>query len=150
MAKRYVYYKLNSTADVLINMGIVVTLGVIILLFFFNSLLPAITYHRETVTVPDLVGIQVDELGDFLERRDLSFVIQDSSYSRKHRPNVVLTQSPEPGAKVKRNRKLMITINPNQPPKVKMPSLVGMPFSEARRTLRMLILNWAGFALYRM
>lgn len=134
--KKYIYYKMNSVYDLLIHTGIVVALTGIIILFFFNSFLPSATYHGETVTVPDLVGMPVSDIKDFLKRRDLDFTIQDSSYSRKHNPHEVLTQSPEPGARVKRNRKIQITINPQSPPMVRMPKLIDMPFSEALRTLR--------------
>lgn len=127
--------KTNSIFDLLIHLGIVLTLGIITFMVFFNSFLPAITYHRETVRMPDVTGMSITELERFLEERDLSYEIKDSSYSRNHKPNVVLSQSPMPGAKVKRYRKIFVTVNPKNPPMVPMPRLIDKPFSEARRTL---------------
>ncbi len=127
--------KTNSIYDLLIHMGIVIALGLIAFMVFFNSFLPAITYHRETVRMPDVTGLSISELERFLKERDLSYEIKDSSYSPNHQPNVVLSQSPTPGVKVKRYRKIFVTINPKTPPMVAMPRLIDKPFSEARRTL---------------
>ncbi len=136
MNKILLLIKTNSISDLLIHLGIVISLLVIGFMVFFNSFLPAITYHRETVTVPDVTGMSVVEIENFLQSRDLSYEIKDSSYSSKHKPFVVLSQSPVPGSKVKRYRKLFLTINPKKPPLVKMPNLIDMPFSEAMRALR--------------
>lgn len=130
-----IYLKSSSIYDLLIHIGIVICLFSIILMYFFNSYLLNFTFHGETVSVPDLVGMNMSEVEEFLSKRDLDFVISDSTYSESHKPNVVLTQSPAPGDIVKRNRKIRITINPTNPPKIKMPYIIDMPFSEARRTL---------------
>ncbi len=136
MEKQYKYIKTDSIYDLLIHVGIVISITAVIVLYFFNSFLPNITNLGETVTVPDLEGMNVEEMQKFLDSRDLEYIISDSSYSPRHKPFVVLTQSPEPGAKVKRGRRLQITINPKEPPKIKIPDLIDMPFSEARRTLK--------------
>jgi beta-lactam-binding protein with PASTA domain len=135
MNKILLLIKTNSPTDLLIHLGIVLTLGLITFMIFFNSFLPSITYHRETVTMPDVQGMSITELEEFLKKRDLTYEIKDSSYSRNHKPNVVISQSPLPGAKVKRYRKIFITVNPKNPPLVAMPRLIDMPFSEARRAL---------------
>ncbi len=134
--KRYVYIRFETIYDLLTHVGILICLGVIIVLVFFQSILPSVTLHQEAVTVPDLVGMPVSEIENFLSRRDLDFMIVDSSFSQKHKPHTVLTQSPEPGELVKRFRKLRLAINPLEPPKVRLPNLIDMPFSEAKRTLR--------------
>lgn len=136
MEKKYIYLKSSSLVDLFIHLGITVSLFTIIILYFFHTFLLDITFHGETVTVPDLSGMSVDEVEKFLDQRDLEFMVSDSSYSEKHKPYVVLTQSPLPGEKVKRNRKLLLTVNPKLPPKVKLPNIIDMPFSEAQRTLR--------------
>ncbi|GAB4397801.1 MAG: hypothetical protein OHK0053_15090 [Microscillaceae bacterium] len=136
MRKTLLLIKTHTWTDLLVHLGLAIIVSTIIFLLFFNSYLPALTYHRETVTVPDVQGMGVDEVSAFLAARDLDFEIADSSYSKRHRPNVVISQSPMPGAKVKRSRKLRLSINPKTPPKVRMPKVVDMPFAEALRTLR--------------
>lgn len=143
MAKRLVLFKSNSFLDVLVHLGLVIALLTLIVMVLFSSILPSATNHGETVTVPDLTGRKVEELKRFLESRDLTFDVKDSTYSRRHRsrPGTVLLQSPEPGAKVKRFRKIYITVTPKNAPKVKMPKLIDVPFDMAERTLRNLDLD---------
>ena len=134
--RKYIYIKGNSVADFFIHTGIVLSLIFVIGLLFFNAYLPGITYHRETVTVPDLKGMSVAEVEKFLRSRDLDFAIRDSSYSKSHKPYIVLSQSPLPGEKVKRYRKLILIVNPKYPPKVKVPYLRDVPFTDALRMLK--------------
>lgn len=143
MAKRFLVISAKSGWDLLLHLGIIISLGLILILFVFSVYLPGITNHGETVTVPDLQGMSVDEIDKFLsaQNRNLRYEIRDSNYSAKHKPYIVLTQSPEPGAKVKENRTLFLTINPKTPPKVKVPKLKDMPFKAAERTLRHLGLD---------
>lgn len=126
----------NQWRDLWMHLGIFMSLIVIVVLFIFNTYLPASTHHNETVTVPDLVGMNTREVEEFLNSRDLDFEIRDSSFSKKHKPGVVLTQSPSPGEKVKRNRKLFLTVNPFYPPKIKMPKIVDLTFASALQNLR--------------
>jgi len=106
-------------------------------LFFFYYYLPSITNHGETVTVPDLKGIPYDELDRFVTDRGLRFAItEDSGYSDKYPPLSVLVQSPGPGAKVKENRKLYLTLNRVSPPTTRMPCLVNGSIKNAQAVLR--------------
>lgn len=142
-SKKLIFFKSNSFLDVLTHLGIVIALLTFLVMILFSSILPSTTNHGETVTVPDLSGRKVEELKRFLESRDLSYEVKDSSYSRRHRnsPGTVLLQSPEAGAKVKRYRKIYITITPKDAPKVKMPKLVDRPFDMAENVLRNLDLD---------
>jgi beta-lactam-binding protein with PASTA domain len=134
--KRYIFIKTTTRKDLFIHLGLIISLTTFLIVFFFYTYLPATTYHRETVTVPNLAGMSVEEAQKFLSNRDLEFIIADSSYSKSHKPYTVLTQSPEPGARVKRNRKIRLTINPKTPPKVRVPFLKDMPFTDAERLLK--------------
>lgn len=142
-SKKIVFFKSNSFLDVLVHLGIVIALLTFLVMVLFSTVLPSTTNHGETVTVPDLTGRKIDELKRFLESRDLSFEIKDSTFSRRHRdrPGTVLLQSPEPGVKVKRHRKIYITITPKNAPKVKMPKLVDVPFDMAENMLKNLDLD---------
>ena len=115
-------------------MGVV--LGSIVWLFF-TLVLPVITKHGQFITVPDLKGIHVDELDEFLLQRNLCFKItEDVAYSPTYPPAVVLAQYPKPGAHVKEGRRIYITLNATQPPEVSMPHLVDGSVSNAQVLLK--------------
>lgn len=108
------------------NIGIMLGIGAILLLFFFYIYLPAFTNHNETITVPDLVGKSFEDIDEFLTNRNLRYQVStDSGYAENYDPEVILSQNPKGGAKVKENRKIYLTLNANVPPQVKMPNLIN-------------------------
>ncbi len=122
---------------ILLHLTIVVVLGTLITLIFFNIYLPSKTNHGETITVPDVVGIHFDDLDDYLIKRNLRFEItEDSSYSADYEPLAVLRQVPLPNSKVKEGRKIYLTLNTNTPPKVRMPNLVDTSIKNAQIVLK--------------
>nr|WKN36829.1 PASTA domain-containing protein [Tunicatimonas sp. TK19036] len=117
--------KVHSWKGLLIHLAIMLVLGISAALLFFNAYLPATTNHGETVTVPDLEGLHEGEINDFLSKRNLKYeVMSDSGFTQEYDPLTVLTQYPLPGAKVKENRKIFLTLNAVNPPQVKMPRLI--------------------------
>lgn len=128
-----------SKKDLLIHVGLAGVASIVILLFVFYIYLPFTTNHGESMTVPDLEGILLDDLGEFLEERDLRYEVEpDSGYSPKFPPFAVLKQFPLANAKVKEGRKIYITLNAAQPPVVKMPSLIQRSLKNAQLELRSL------------
>ncbi|MGM0581045.1 MAG: PASTA domain-containing protein [Bacteroidota bacterium] len=128
--------KANSLKDVLIHLGIIIGLGIIIILTFFYIYLPLSTHHGESITVPQLEGVHLDELDEFLLERDLRFeVTADSGFSAEHPPLTVLSQNPKEGNKVKENRKIYVSLNATNPPNVKMPKLVDGSLKNAQMVL---------------
>ena len=128
--------KFNSWLDVLKHLGIAVGLGVIITLTFFYINLPIITNHGESITVPDLEGISVDELQEFLVERDLRYEVVDSVYSSDYPPLTVTRQFPKPGSKVKEKRKIFISLNSVDPPTTRMPDLLDKTLKNAELILK--------------
>ncbi len=122
---------------ILLHLTIVVALGIVITLIFFNVYLPTKTNHGETITVPNVVGIHYDNLNEYLVKRKLRFEItEDSSYSAEYQPLEVLRQFPLPDAKVKEGRKIYLTLNTNNPPKIRMPNLVDTSIKNAQIVLK--------------
>lgn len=128
--------KFNSWLDVLKNLGIAIGLGVIITLTFFYIYLPIITNHGESLTVPDLEGVSIDELQEFLVDRDLRYEVVDSVYSAEHPPLTVTRQFPKPGSKVKQKRKIFISLNSVNPPSTRMPDLLDKTLKNAELILK--------------
>lgn len=127
--------KAKTNKDLLIHFLIMICVGFIILFGFFYIYLPMTTNHGETITVPNLTGMSVDQIEDFLSARDLEYQINDSTFNPRLAPLTVFQQYPLAGAKVKRNRKIYITLNARNPPMVKMPKLVGRALINAQREL---------------
>jgi len=121
-----------------IGINIVMILGVVfILLFlFFQVYLPNYTNHGQTVTVPDLEGFHYEKLAEYLEERNLDLeVTPDSGFVAEVDPLLVLKQNPKPGAKVKQNRKIYVTLNAANAPLISMPNLVNTPLKNAQEIL---------------
>lgn len=128
--------KANSVKDIFIHLGIIVAIGIVMILTFFYIYLPVTTHHGESITVPQLEGVHLDELNEFILARDLRYeVTADSGYSAEHPPLTVLSQNPKEGQKVKENRKIYISLNATTPPMVKMPRLVDGSLKNAQMVL---------------
>lgn len=126
----------NSRKEVLAHIGIIIGLFLAIILFFFYVYLPYTTNHGESVTVPDLTGMKIDELEDFLDSKDLRYQINDSTYDPKVKPLTVMSQYPKAGSKVKEDRKIYLTIRAIKPPQVKMPRLVDASLLNAQMVIQ--------------
>ncbi len=132
-------FKPNSIKDVLIHIGVMGLIVIGLVLLFFNYYLPKTTNHGETITVPDLMGRHVDEIENYLTLRNLRYEIaSDSGYSSELQPLTVLKQYPSPNALVKEQRKIYLTLNAQNPPKVKMPSLIDLSVKIAKIKLESL------------
>jgi len=129
-------FKIDSWLDVAKYVGVAVVLGIIITLLFFYFYLPATTNHGESITVPDLEGISVDELQDFLVERDFRYEVIDSVYSEDLPPLTVTRQFPKANAKVKQNRKIFISVNSVNPPSTRMPDLLDKTLKNAELILK--------------
>ena len=128
--------KFDSWLDVLKHLGIAVILGGLITVTFFYVNLPIMTNHGESLTVPDLEGLSVTELQEFLVDRDLRYEVVDSVYSSEYPPLTVTRQFPKPGSKVKEGRKIFISLNSVNPPSTLMPDLIDKTLKNAELILK--------------
>ena len=106
-----------------IILAILITVLVIILLF---SWLRINTRHGQAYSVPDLTGFTIAELEQLLEYKKLRWEIFDSVYSNEYERGTVVEQHPRPGFKVKKYRKIYLTMNAMNPEKIMMPDLVNL------------------------
>lgn len=128
--------KFNTWLDVVKLSAIAVILGVAITLTFFYVYLPLTTNHGESITVPDLEGIHVDELQEFLVDRDFRYEVVDSVFSEELPPLTVTRQFPKAGSKVKQNRKIFLSLNSVTPPSTRMPNLIDKTLKNAELILK--------------
>ncbi len=129
-------FEITSWWDVLKHVGITAGIGVALILFFFYVFLPSTTNHGESITVPNLVGMPLNELDKFVVERDLRYEVSDSSYSADYPPYTVLHQFPKEHSKVKANRKIFISLNSKNPPTTVMPNLVDKTIQNASLILK--------------
>jgi beta-lactam-binding protein with PASTA domain len=130
------FFKANSFADLLKHIVIILVVVFMLLGFFFFVYLPSTTNHGETISVPKITGMTLPEIEDYLDDMDLRYYVSDSSYNQGIKPFVILTQDPAPGAKVKENRKIYISVNMKNPPIIKMPKLVDGSLKNAQMILK--------------
>lgn len=131
------FKKPASIKDFLIHLGVLIGSAVLITIIIFYIWLPLSTNHGETITVPDIQGMTISELDDFLGNRNLRFeATPDSSYSPDYPPLAVLRQVPLPNTKVKENRKIYVTLNAESPPKVRMPRVEDLSHKSAIMVLK--------------
>ena len=106
------------------------------LMIYFQVYLPISTRHGESVTVPNLQGMSLVEVEEFLGSRNLRFEVNDSSFNLDKKPLTILSQYPKAGAIVKEDRKIYLSINSQVPPEVKMPKLIDNSLKSAEMTLK--------------
>lgn len=131
----------NSFLQVLLHLGIALITFALLILFVFYSYLPIITNHNQTIVVPNLVGVSVDNLEQKLKEAGFEMVVQDTVYSKNYKPYTVLEQKPAAGTSVKVGRKIYVVISPKTPPKVKMPELRGLSYQMAIAKIKTLQLE---------
>lgn len=126
----------NNLKGVLISLVLVVALIVSGTLVFFYVYLPAYTNHGESITVPNLEGVHMEDIDDFLTQRSLRYEVNDSTFTEDYPPLTIIKQYPKPGSRVKENRKIFISVNRVKPPTVPVPELLDRSLRNAEAVLK--------------
>ncbi|MCQ2182860.1 MAG: PASTA domain-containing protein [Bacteroidales bacterium] len=93
------------------------------------------TQHNKEIDVPDFSNLTYSEASELADASGVRVEIGDSLYVRRLKPGVVCSQNPEAGEKVKKGRRILLTMNTLQPKKVSMPSLTGFTLRQAKAEL---------------
>jgi len=112
------------------NLAIAVALAVgmiIILLIWLNIY----TRHGQARSVPNFYGLTLQESARLARKNKLNFDVTDSVYTTVVASGCVAEQNPPPGFKVKKRRRISLTINAYNPEMVRVPNLVGLPKRQA-------------------
>lgn len=109
---------------------------ILLLLFGTYKWLNAYTNHGETISVPDIRGMKLKDIENFLSQKSLRFQIADSSaYFLDKPPGIVIEQDPAANNKVKEGRTIYVTITRTVPPGVKVPNLIDVSHRQAEAIL---------------
>lgn len=117
------------------NALIVAGLSWLLIYVFFFLYLPSTTNHGQTLTVPDVTGMDIAEAKAFLLKREMRPEIIDSTFNLHIPLNVIADQNPAPDAKVKLNRKVYLVVNTQFAPQVRLPNLLGSSLLNAQQVL---------------
>lgn len=123
-------FKYSLTKNILLILGILLA-GYLII----SLLLKIITRHNQELSVPDMTGMNLAEASAVAAEADLRLEVTDSVYIRGMERGAIARQNPEPGGKVKKNRRILLVINSIIPRQSTMPSLTGFSLRQARTEL---------------
>lgn len=126
----------RSRTDLFIHIGLIIAFTVVLVLTFFFVYLPFSTNHGQTITVPDLKHMSLDELKNYLEDRKLRYEVSDCTFVFGGVPLTVFAQYPTPGSNVKQGRKIYLTIIKRTAPTMAMPNLVELTSRTAELLLK--------------
>lgn len=118
-----------------------------VLMLVTMILLRSYTRHGREVDMPDFVGQNCNALIDTLLPSDYIIVITDEVYDKTVTAGTILKQNPEAGEKVKKGRKVYLTVATSEPPKVIMPELRDVSLRQAEIMLGALGLELEGTIL---
>lgn len=137
MGKIFDFFKPKRMGFHLI-LAVVITVALIFLLEFGTRLY---TRHGNEIEMPSFIGQDADVLLKDSLSKDFIMVVSDYVYDKEHEAGTILTQNPLPDEKVKRGRKVYLTVASDIPPKVKMPALKDVSRRQAEIMLEAIGLN---------
>ena len=96
------------------------------------------TKHNQRLELPDYIGMTYDEALEDADDHDFRIVILDSIHVVGREGNIILQQNPVPGAFVKENRTIYVTVTKRSADRIAMsriPVLYGKKYSIKKREL---------------
>jgi beta-lactam-binding protein with PASTA domain len=129
------FFRFLLTKKFLRHLGLAAAISLVMLLGTLLWL-KVYTHHGKTIVIPDLAGLTVDEVEDVTSSRRLRFEVVDSVFSTEMPRGTVIKQNPNAASRVKKNRKIFLTMNAVNLEMVSMPQLIGLSFRQARLALQ--------------
>lgn len=114
----------------------VVTLTMLWLRFYTN--------HGQKIEMTDYSDLPLETALEDAENKSFDIIVNDSIHQVGIEGGLIIDQNPKPGAMVKENRKVYVTITKFNPDKVKfgdLPTLYGNDFEQKRKELEHLEIN---------
>ena len=114
--------KKSTKRTILINL-IAMAAVVIATPFAVLGWLDSYTLHGKAIEVPDVCGQTLDEGAAILQKSTLGYEIIDYKYQKGAKENEILEQRPAANSKVKKDRKIALTLNSNKEPTIALPAV---------------------------
>jgi eukaryotic-like serine/threonine-protein kinase len=109
--------------------------GIVLYLLIFFWFLPIYTRHGDSVVVPDLYEMTLDEARKSLQKEGLRPAAEEEVFVADLPPGVVVRQYPAPYSRVKPGRTITLTVNKIDPPMVPLPQLSDLSLYQAKSRL---------------
>ncbi|MDR0363982.1 MAG: PASTA domain-containing protein [Bacteroidales bacterium] len=93
--------------------------------------LKTFTRHGEEILLPDFEGESIVSLQSFVKENNLRYAIIDSVYNDDLTPGTIVLQDPYPHSKVKKGRKIYVSVVSSLPESVIMPNVVNLSVRQA-------------------
>ena len=122
--------KFLVSKDFLKHLGLAIAIAIIII-FLTLLWLSIYTRHGQSRPVPDLYGLTIEEAEKTVTKNKMRFQVIDSVYTNIVPRGCVVEQNPVAGFEVKKNRRIMATINAFNPEMVEMPDLLELSKRQA-------------------
>jgi beta-lactam-binding protein with PASTA domain len=116
------------------KIGIALLCLIILLVLVDGVLMPIWTRHGDDTMVPNIVGLELDEAGDSLERCGLRIEQVGEKYDPNRPAGTVIFQTPDADSKVKKNRFVKVTVSRGGETAI-VPDLAGKSLTEAELRL---------------
>jgi beta-lactam-binding protein with PASTA domain len=129
------------------NLGLAIAIAVAFILITMLWL-SIFTRHGQARAVPDFYGMTVEESSKIAKKKRVIITVIDSLYTATVPRGTIFEQNPKAGFKVKKNRRVFLTINAFNPEMVQMPDLVGLSARQAYTIIESTGLE-AGNPIYR-
>lgn len=108
---------------------------VVVLLVGAMLFLNVFTKHNQELSVPDLANMTMEEAQAVAEEAGMRVDVTDSAFIKRMKRGAVYRQNPAPGSKVKKGRRIALTINAVNPRQITMPDLIGYSTRQAKAEL---------------
>ena len=113
-----------------------ISASVIIALVANEYVMPSYTKFNEGLTVPDVTRMPLKEAKAMLRASGLRDSVIDRRYNAAYPAEYVIDQTPSPSLIVKPNRKIYLTVNTSNTPKVIVPSVIDLSLRNAELQLQ--------------
>lgn len=134
--KRDLLVKKKNIRTIVINL-LAMSAVLVAVPFIVLAWLDSYTLHGETIEVPDICGMQIEDAASALRSKNLDFEIVDHKYVKGAKDNEVLEQRPSAASKVKKGRKIELTMSSVHEPMQTVPSVIdNCSLREAQARLR--------------
>lgn len=107
---------------VLANLLAMVIVAAILIIVTFRWM-KSYTLHGQYITVPDVTGMYEEEARQVLSIAGLNYEVTDYKFDKMMVEGGVIEQKPKPGAFVKQDRKIYLTLNSGKEPLRAVPDL---------------------------
>lgn len=111
------------------------SINIVLVLCLFLGL-KLYTSHGQSIEIPVLVGLSLDEAQKILDEMGLEVVVADSLFDSKIPAGSVIESDPTAGIQVKLGRRVYLTLNAFTPPLAMIPNLTDISYHKATIDLK--------------